>query len=210
VPALLSPGGTREHEASFDAALARARDGGWEHAEVAGLTVRVARDSQRLVRGQVAGLGASAALIGAMIVLGLRSLRLGLLGMLPNLLSCAVIYGALAVLGRPLTVASAMIGTVFLGLVVDDTVHLLHTLRHTRVAGESPREAMARALRRTGRPTVTSSVTLAFGFAACLTGRLSTTREFGALAMAIVFVALGACLTFLPALLFRAGHLRSP
>ncbi len=205
VPALLRPAGTKQHEEAFAAALSRARDAGWERAEVAGLTVRIARDSQRLVKGQLSGLATSALLIGAMIIAGLRSLRLGVLSMLPNLLACSLIYGALAALGRPLTVATAMIGTVFLGLIVDDTVHFLYCFRGARRLGEDPREAVAHAFRRTGRPISITATTLAAGFAACLSGSLSTSREFGALATAIVLASLSTGLFLLPALLLRSA-----
>jgi len=210
VRGLLEPGGAKLRNAAFDAALAKARASGWKNADVAGLSVRVARDAERLVRGQLRGLGLSVALIGALLMVGLRSLRLGFLGMIPNLLPCCLIYGGLAALGRPLTVPTAMIGTVFLGLVVDDTVHFLYSFRRARTGGESAVDAVSRSFLRTGRPVTITSLALLLGFAACLSGRLSTTREFGALAAAIVAAEVTACLTLLPALLYRDPRQRSP
>jgi hypothetical protein len=159
------------------------------------------RDSERLVTGQLRGLGVTAALITGVLVAGLRSVRLGLLGMVPNLLPCCLLYGGMAALGRPLTVATAMIGTVFLGLVVDDSVHELYLYRRARVAGASRADAVATALRRAGRAVTVTSVALCAGFAACWSGRMETTREFGALAAAIVAAAFATNLVVLPALL---------
>jgi predicted RND superfamily exporter protein len=125
--------------------------------------------------------------------------------MIPNLLPCALLYGGMAALGRPLTVASAMIGTVFLGLVVDDSVHVLYLFRRARAAGESSAAAVATALRRAGRAVTVTSVALCVGFAACWFGRMETTREFGALASATVLAAFVSNLVVLPALLLGAG-----
>jgi hypothetical protein len=205
VPVLLAPGSSAEREVSFAATLARAHELGWPEARVAGLAVAVARDSQRLVHEQLTGLALSALGIGAILVLGLRSLRLGMLGMLPNLLACAVTYGVLALIGRPLTVATAMIGTVFLGFVVDDTVFYLCHFQDERKRGLGRVEALAATFHSAGRAITITSLALCAGFAACLSGTLSTSREFGALATAIVLVALGACLLLLPLLLLRSG-----
>jgi predicted RND superfamily exporter protein len=142
------------------------------------------------------------------IAIAFRSVLLGLLGMLPNLLPCLTIYGALATVGRPLSVATAMIGSVMLGLVVDDTIHFLYRFSTARAGGTAVTRSVARALVHAGRPIIITSLVLAVGFAAGLTGSLETTREFSALAATTILGALVADLILLPALLFALAPRR--
>jgi uncharacterized membrane protein YdfJ with MMPL/SSD domain len=62
--------------------------------------------------------------------------------------------------GIPLDVATATIGTVVLGIAVDDSIHLLVRFRAERRRGREPRRAMTRALRGAGRAVVLSSLVL--------------------------------------------------
>lgn len=200
VTALLAPGGTTARERTFDAAEALARERGWETAHATGSPVRVARDSGAIARGEIYGLLATFLALGPGIGLGLRSLRLTLLGLAANALPCLLMHGGLALAGRPLSVASAMIGSVILGLVVDDAIYFLHGYRAER-ARAMPRLAVARTLQHSGRAISVTSLVLALGFLAGLSGELSTTREFGLLASGSVLAAWAANALVLPALL---------
>ncbi len=206
-PFLLEPGGSAAREQTFDAAERVARASGWPDASATGLAVRIARDSGELVRGQLRGLGATLLCLLAVMAFGFRSLRLGLLGLVPNVVPCLLVYGGMAAIGQPLSVPAAMIGTVMLGLIVDDTIHLLHAHRE---AGGGGRRAVARALARAGRPVVVTTLVLSAGFAATAFGRLETTREFGRLATGALVAALFADVVLLPALLLAGSRARAP
>lgn len=198
---LIEPSGTATREALFARAEAVARDQGWADPIVTGETVQMARDSERLVRGQLEGLGLTVLLVALSMAIGLGSLRLGLLGLIPNVLPCVAVYGGMALAGRSLSVATAMIGSVMLGVIVDDTVHLLHTYAAERRGGLQRHDAIAAALGRVGRPVVITSLVLFLGLGVGVTGRLETTRAFSLLAALIVATALLANLFLLPALL---------
>lgn len=199
--ALLRPSGTAERGELFARAEEAARELGFVHAHATGPAVQVARDSQALVRDQRLGLAAMCVLLWALMAIGLRSARLATLGLVPNVLPCLVLYGGLELAGRPLSVATAMIATVLLGLIVDNTIHLLHGYASARSAERDPRSAVEAAIARSSRAVLTTSLVLALGFGAALRGRLETTREFALLAAATILVALLCDLIVLPALL---------
>lgn len=203
---LLAPAGTTAREALFHRCEHLARELGYTHAVATGPSVQVARDSGRLARGQGTGLVVTVALLFLMMVVGFRSWWLGFLGLLPNVLPSVAIYGGLAALGRPLSVASAMIGSIMLGLTVDNTIHLVHRFRNGTQRGTSRIAALARALHESGRGVLNGSIVLALGFGAGVFGRLETTREFGLLAALAIGVALVADLMLMPALLARRGN----
>ncbi|MBK9385325.1 MAG: MMPL family transporter [Planctomycetes bacterium] len=199
---LLEPAGSGARERLFAEAEERARSLGWTRPHATGAAVLVARDSEALVRGQWLGLAFTLAFLWAAMCVGFRSLRLGTLGLLPNALPCVVLYGSLAAAGRPLSVGTAMIGSVLLGLIVDDTIHFLHAYGRARRMGSGRSNSMVRALRHSGRAIVVTSAVLALGFSAAAFGELDTTREFGILAAGTILCALVADLILLPAVVF--------
>jgi predicted RND superfamily exporter protein len=128
-----------------------------------------------------------------------------LLGLLANVLPCIWIYGGLAWLGQPVSVATGMIGCTMLGLIVDNTLHLLHRYRECRATADR-RRAVVQALAAVGRPMWLSSSLLVLGFATAATSRLSTTIEFALLACSTIAVALVGCGVLLPLALAQGGR----
>lgn len=204
---VLAPGGSEARELVFAEAEALARARGYGGTHATGLPVRLSRDSDALVNGQRRGILATLAALALILAAGFRSLGLGLLGLVPNAMPVLVVQGAMAQLDMPLTVASSMIATVMLGLVIDDTVHLLHAWREAE--GGALRR-LSSALTRVGRPVVLTSLVLSVGFAATWAGRVQATREFGVLAVITLFAALVANLLLLPALLLLGSRFQRP
>lgn len=111
------------------------------------------------MRGLLASLGLSLLGLTAAIAVGLRSMRLAFCAMVPNLLPATWLYGGLGWSGRPVAVATATIGCTMLGLIVDNTLHLLH--HHGMARRAWPRAAaLRRALDRCGRAMTMSSAVL--------------------------------------------------
>lgn len=198
----LAPGGSAARSALFASIRDDARQLGLSGVAPAGDAVQVAIDSSRLVHGHLLGLSVTATALFVVMAAGLRSVRLALLGMVPNVLPCVLLYGTLAVLDAPLTVAASMIGSVLLGLVIDNTIHLLH--HHRRAAGSvGDAAAMTQAFVAVARPIHLSGIVLGCGFAAALGGGMQSTQEFGAMAAAVVAFAWFGDAVLLPVLLLR-------
>ncbi len=198
---LLRSGGTSQRARLFERVEEDAARAGFAGARACGNAVAVAQDSEALVHGQRRGVLAILGLLWLAMAAALGSWRLGLLGLVPNALPCIALQGGLALAGRPLSVATAMIATVLLGLIVDDTIHFLHAYRGARARGLAAAAAIEDALSHCGRAIVITSVVLTLGFAAGLAGRLTTTVEFAALCALTIVLALLCDLVLLPALL---------
>ncbi|HEU4419574.1 MAG TPA: MMPL family transporter [Planctomycetota bacterium] len=200
VPLLLQPGGSAIRDPLFAAVDRAARVLGLDGTVSAGASVQIARDSHELMHGLFGSLGLSFALLAIGMCIGLRSVRLGLLGMLPNLLPSAWVYGALGWSEHPVSVATAMTGCTMLGLIVDNTMHLLHHYRNAR-ATMAARPALRASFDHCGRAMTLSSIVLALGFLVATTSRLSTTVEFAWLATSKVAAAWFGVAVVLPLLL---------
>jgi predicted RND superfamily exporter protein len=198
---VLAAGGSTAREELFADVEARAAALGAPEVRATGAAVQVARDSGRLIRSVARGSLSTLVVLFALFWLAFRSAFYAALAMIPNVLPCILVYSGLALLGRPLSFATAMISTVMLGLIVDDTIHLLHGFRELRAAGSSALAALESVFERSGRAVLITSVVLGVGFSAGLCGRLTTTVEFCGLAAATIAVALLSDAVLLPAIL---------
>lgn len=119
---------------------------------------------QRVVADQVTSFALAFLLVFVVIALVLRSGRLALLAIPPNLLPVAIVLGVMGYSGIRLDVATVTVAAVVLGVIVDDTVHLLHRLRRELGAGADLESAMRRIARASGLAVVSTSLVFTAGF----------------------------------------------
>ncbi|TFH22523.1 MAG: hypothetical protein E4H03_08230 [Myxococcales bacterium] len=168
-----------------------------------GTTFLYSRAMDGLTRGMLQGLAMAAVLIGIVMLVGLRSLRLAVIAAIPNLTPLVLCGGALGYLGVPLSMGTSLVGCIALGLAVDDTAHVLGHLDEDR----SPEEIY----RRVGPALVLTTVALGIGFSALMLSEFQSVAALGAAVAATLAVALIADVVLLPSLLALAGiRLRDP
>ncbi|MFQ5416835.1 MAG: RND family transporter, partial [Myxococcota bacterium] len=160
-----------------------------------------------LLSSQVKSFLLAFVVVTVVTALALRSLTLGALAMIPNLLPILFVLALMSLLDIPLDVGTVMLAGVALGLVVDDTIHFLYRFKEQRREARDPREAIARAMSLSGRPIVFTSLVLALGFSVLVLASFNPVTNFGILAGAVIVLALIFDLVVLPALLgfLRAG-----
>lgn len=154
-----------------------------------------------LVRSQIDSMLLAFAVITLMMFILLRSLRLGLLAMIPNLVPIFLGLGFMTLIGVGLDPGTVMIGSIALGLVVDDTVHFMVQLKRRARAGDSMSEAIAGTLQRAGRPIILTSVILMAGFLVATLGSFNPNVNFGFISAVVILLALLSDLVILPAAL---------
>jgi hypothetical protein len=170
-------------------------------ARVTGAIPLLVRLQVLILTTQVKTFALSLVTVSALLALAFRSLKVALLGLVPNLLPVAATLGAMGFLGIPLDVATVTVASIAMGLVVDSTIHIV--LRFTRAtgAGRSGIEALDETFRAAGRPMVFSSLALSVGFAAFVAAGFRPTHDFGLLVGLTALSALAFDLTLTPALL---------
>ncbi len=180
----------------FEEAARRASTGTME---LTGLYRRAVGTTRDLVRN----LAGSAVLMAGVVLLavsiGLRSWRLGVAAVVPNVLPPLAVFGAAALLGILLDVSAVAVGAVSIGLAVDNTLHVAFRLARERRALRPLDEALPEAVGAVGRAVVLSTAVLAAGlFCLSLSAFLPTAR-FGLFTGVSALVALPAALVALPA-----------
>jgi len=160
---------------------------------------QVAIDSNGLVADMLRSFSLSLVLVMLSILLLLRSLRMTLLSMIPNLIPIVWAAGVMGMVGIDLSTGTAMIGAVVIGLAVDDTIHYL--VRYRREFSGEPSTAVLATTTGTGRALTISSLVLAFGFWVGCFGSFWPTIYFSLLVGGTLIAALLCDLLVLPAVL---------
>ena len=177
---------------------------GWS-ARATGLVPVFSQMEQYLVQGQVSSYGLAVASVFAVWAVGFRSLRLAAIALVVNLVPIALGGVLMAVLGIRLDVATVMVASIALGIIDDDTVHLITTWKRGVDETGDPEAALGRAFEVAGRAIAVTSLILLAGFAALTLSGFQPTAHFGLLVCAAVGAALLADLLILPAALLRLG-----
>ncbi len=140
-------------------------------------------------------------LIAIIMAILLRSVRLGLIAMVPNLVPILFILGIMGFWGIPIDLINIMVASVAIGIAVDDTIHLLHHFRINHRLTDNAEEALRRAMRHSGRALVSTSMILMLGFFAYAGATMYNVQRFGFLIGLTVVMALLVDLILAPALL---------
>ncbi|MDJ0849485.1 MAG: MMPL family transporter [Myxococcota bacterium] len=172
-------------------------------AQVTGNAVVLNRSADHVAGDQLMSVGFAAITILVLISGVFRSLRVGLLAMVPNGVPVLVFFGLLGAGVAPLSLPTGLIGCVALGVAIDDTMHLLVSYRRSRQDGDPPERAVAVTLHRVGRPVLVTSIMLVAGFLTVTLSGFATIRQFGALTALTMAICLATDLLLLPALLVR-------
>ena len=158
--------------------------------------------SSRNVQSMLVGTLLAVGLIALTLILALRSVRFGLLSLLPNLLPGAMAFGLWGLFVGQVNLGLSIVSGMCLGIVVDDTVHFLSKyLRARRERRLGPEEAVRYAFRTVGAALVVTSIVLAAGFSILAQSTFGFNGDMGKMSALIIVFALGADLLFLPPLL---------
>ncbi len=183
-------------EAKLDAAGARSYD-----VTITGLTPATSASATRLLPDVLRSYGLALIVIAAMVCIGVRSLRRGLVAMIPNLLPAIVLVGLMALFDIPIDLLTVVVGGIVIGVSVDDTVHIIHSLfLDPHRTGDTDRD-LERTMRSNGPALVLTSVAMGLGLLTLVAFPMPFLRELGLLGFLAISLALLADLILLPALL---------
>jgi|GEM_PF-5887621 len=144
-------------------------------------------------------LGLTVGIITLLFIIAFRSLRLGLGGMLVNLIPVGFIISLMGWVGVPADVATVMVGSVAFGLAVDDTFHYLY---HRKKSG-----SIVRAAGIAGQGIVATTFMVASGLAVLALSGFVPVVRFGWLTALAVLAALAVDAMILPALVGKTSEL---
>jgi predicted RND superfamily exporter protein len=143
----------------------------------------------------------AAAVIFAIIAIGFRSLRIGLISAIPNVTPLLCTLGYMGWRGYDMNVGNVIVFTISLGIAVDDTVHYLARFREQMAKTHDPLQAVQYAYQTTGRAMLIVTLLIVGGLAVLLFSEFVPTRRFAELTSVTMVAALLGDLFILPACL---------
>jgi len=140
-------------------------------------------------------------LVSLTMVITLRSLRMGVISLVPNLVPALLAFGLWGLTIGDINLGSTVVTTMTFGIVVDDTVHfLIHYLRSRR-RGIELQSAIEETFRVVGSSIMLTSISLIIGFTIMAASGFSINQHIGILTAVVIAFALLSDLLLLPAIL---------
>ena len=155
----------------------------------------------RLITSQATSLLTSLAAVWLIVSLLMGSLIAGLISLAPLLLTVAINFGFMAATGRPLDIATMMIGSIVIGIGIDYAIHFQSRYRIEFARSGNPDEAIRQTMRTTGRGIVYNAVTVGLGFAVLIFSAMAGLSIFGSLVATSMAISAFSAITIIPALL---------
>ena len=163
------------------------------------------RNLYQIVVDLASSLGSAAVIIWVILTVVYRSVRLGLISIVPNLFPLALTAAYLVFAGYNLEIVMVCNFTVCLGIAVDDTIHFLTRYREERVHCDSDDEAIRRAFTGVGTALIMTTAVLVAGFSIVTLSDSRDHQIFASMGAITIAAALFGDLIFLPALLSLFG-----
>lgn len=153
-----------------------------------------------IVKSQLTGFTLAFIVISIFLCILFRSVKVGLLSMIPNLAPVVITVGMMGWAGIPLDYIKLLIGCIAIGLAVDDTIHLVNRFRYAyTLSGDYPK-ALHDAMPHVGKALLITSIVLFCGFFVLAFSVMASMVQFAILIAATIFVALAADFFLLPSL----------
>jgi predicted RND superfamily exporter protein len=159
----------------------------------------------QIVVDLLASLGTASVIIFSVLAIVYRSVKIGLISIIPNIFPLAVAGTYLALTGQALEVVTVCAFTVCLGIAVDDTIHFLTRYFEERNQESSNEEAIRRAFIGVGTALIITTIVLVSGFMSVVFSDSRDHHIFASMGAITISAALFGDMVFLPAMLACFG-----
>jgi predicted RND superfamily exporter protein len=178
--------------------------------EGTGLDIVFANLTFRNINSMMTGTSIALVLISFLLIFALRSFKIGLLSLIPNIMPAILAYGIWGMVNGQIDTAVSVVVCLSLGIVVDDTVHFLSKyLRARREQGLETEEAIRYAFNTVGNALLVTSAVLVGGFMVMQFSHFLPSNNMGMLLAITILAALLVDFLFLPPLLMLLDRKKS-
>lgn len=168
---------------------------------ITGINALLSRTMSATIYSMAESYVIAAVVITFMMILLIGNIRIGLVSMIPNLTPIILTLGLMGWMGMPLDLFTMLIGSIAIGLAVDDTIHFMHNYRRYHHDTGDVKEAVRKTLLSTGRAMFVTTIVLSTGFFLYMGADMSNLRNFGLLTGFTIIMALLADFFLAPALM---------
>jgi len=167
-------------------------------------TIMFANIGKRNIKSMLLGTSVALVLISLLLVFALRSLKLGIISLIPNLLPAGVAFGLWGLFVGEVGLALSVVTAMSLGIVVDDTVHFLSKyVRARREKGLGAADAVRYAFSTVGVALWVTTMVLVAGFLVLSQSAFELNAGMGLLTAIVIVIALFLDFFLLPPILIK-------
>jgi predicted RND superfamily exporter protein len=179
--------------------------------EFTGLVVILGATINAVIRSMAKTYIIALAIITPLMILLIGRVRIGLVSMVPNLTPIIFTLGFMGWTGIPLDAFTMLVGSIAIGLAVDDTIHFMHHFRRYFEETGDVHAAVRETMRTTGQALLYTSLVLSAGFFIYMFSTMNNLFNFGFLTGLTIILAFLADVILVPALMtLVARPARSP
>ena len=183
----------------------RQHDSGGMFSPGTGLTLMWAHITGRNIGSMLTAMAVALVLISFILIFALRSWKIGLISLVPNLMPAIMAFGLWGLIVGRINLGVSIVAAMSMGIVVDDTVHFLSKyMRARREMNMSPADGVCYAFTTVGMAMITTSIVLFLGFMVLALSGFGMNSSMGVLTAIAIAFALVADFLFLPPLLIKA------
>jgi len=171
-------------------------------AKATGTIVMFVNLAMRNIFGMLGGTALAFVLISALLIFALRSVRLGLISLIPNFIPVLITFGLWGIFVGEIGIIASMITATSMGLIVDDTVHILSKYRRARQQHNlCNHDAIRYSFAMVGKALWVTTAVMVAGFSVLAFSSYKLNVDLGILTATVVGVALIMDFLLLPTLL---------
>ena len=172
-----------------------------ETVRLTGISVLYNNVLQSLFRSQILTLGTVFVAILVMLIILFRSVKLAIIGTLPNIFTALFILGCMGMFGIPLDIMTITIAAITIGIGVDYAIHYIHRYKKEYAATGDNYKAIHTSQTTVGKALYFTSITITLGFVVLVLSNFVPSIYFGLLTSVAMLVSLFATFSIIPLLL---------
>ena len=154
-----------------------------------------------IMKSQIQSLIIAIVLIFLLLMIQMRSVTGGLIGLIPIFFTLALIFGVMGYFKIPLDIATVLVGSISIGIGIDYSIHFMNRFKIEFKKNSNALAALDKTLETTGRAIIINVVTVMLGFLVLICANLIPLQRFGIL-VAITMLGSGiGAITLLPAVI---------
>jgi predicted RND superfamily exporter protein len=169
--------------------------------QLAGSAIHRWRDLYRIALDLGSSLGSETFIIICVLGIVFRSVRIGLIAMIPNIFPLVICATWMVFTGQPLEIVTVCCFTICLGIAVDDTIHFLTRFQEELPRSTSRKQAIRSTFEAVGTSMLMTTMVLVVGFATVTFSDMRDQRIFATMGVVTMLTAMVGDLVILPAIL---------
>ena len=169
--------------------------------KITGMVAMLAKVLTNTIHSMIKSYGYALIVITILMIFLIGRVKIGMFSMIPNIFPIILMLGVMGWCNLPMDLFCMMVGSIAMGLAVDDTIHFMHNFRRYYETYHDPEKAVYETLHTTGRAMLVTTCVLSIGFFTFMFSPMNNLFNFGLLTGFALLMALLADYFIAPSLM---------